>query len=318
MVCFSFDLFLEMNTLESMETTFSTPDIQRSHPLILFIHIPKTAGTTLSFILEQHYGPEHVFACHPERWVSGKTPEDFKDLPAQEREQYQVIRGHFVFGIHENLRDLFTYVAVFREPVDRVVSHYYYARRRKDHYLHKRIVAENLSLKDYVAKGLSVEMDNGQTRMVVGQAGLEVPFGECPPEFLETAKHNLKTYFGAVGTSERFDDMLVLLKEQFGWSMPFYINWKVTQNRPNQADISPDVVKVIHQYNAIDLEIHRYANELLDELIAKHVRFFKLKLFVFKLLNRLYGYGFRLSRKLPKSLQANLDKHLFKLVWQVA
>lgn len=299
-----------------MHDSSAAPSSQRTTPLIFFVHIPKTAGTTFGSIMVRQYGRKNIYACHPDPSVVGRTPEDFKQMPVEERLRYRVVRGHFGYGMHETIGEPAIYVTVLREPLDRAVSHFHYARKRKDHYLHNKIVSENLGLKEYVVNGISLEMDNGQTRMLVGPEGETTPFGECPPEFLERAKQNLREHFAVVGTSERFDETLVVAKEILGWSMPLYMSWNVSHNRMKREDVPPAVAEAIYQHNSMDVELYRYVDELLDELIAKRVRFFQLKLAWFRLLNRLYTQFFKLSRSFPKPWQEKLDRHFFKLIWE--
>lgn len=300
-----------------MQDSLMPSSSQRTKPLILFVHIPKTAGTTLGAILVRLYGRDHVFTCHPDPKVLGVTPQDFKQMPPEEQLQYQVMRGHFGFGIHKTFREEpSTYITVLREPVDRAVSHYYYARGLTSHYLHQKIVDENLSLQDYVTSGICLEMDNGQTRLLIEKGGYTTPFGECPPEFLEQAKQNLREHFAVVGTSERFDETLVLAQTILKWSPPVYLSWlNVGRDRMKREQVPPDVVTAIQQCNALDMELYDYVNKLLDTLIAKHVRFFQLKLFWFRTLNGLYQQFFKFSRSFPKAWQEKLDRRFFKLVW---
>jgi len=286
---------------------------QRKSPLLIFVHIPKTAGTTLGSLIARQYNVDNIFFCHPERSVTGKTPEDFQLLPLEDRLKYKVISGHLSFGLHERLDDPCTYIAVLRDPVDRAISHYYYVRKRKDHYLHDKVMSENLTLEEYVTKGVTLEMDNGQTRMLVGDMGYATPFGECPPEFLEQAKRNIREKFAVIGTSERFDETLLVAKKVLGWSMPLYISWKVTRDRPKRQEISPEVAEAIRQQNTLDIELYQYVDELLDEMLAKHVKFLGLKLAWFRFLNRLYVKFHDFAVTLPGPIHRYLAKHFFKL-----
>ncbi|MEP0888221.1 sulfotransferase family 2 domain-containing protein [Leptolyngbya sp. PL-A3] len=278
------------------------------------MHIPKTAGTTLGCIMVRQYGRKSVFSCHPDRNLLGCTPEDFKQLSAEERLRYNVVWGHFDFGLERDIEEPSTYITMLREPVDRAISHYYYARKRKDHYLHKKITSEKLKVKEYIVNGISQEMDNGQTRMLVKKGGWDIPFGELPLEFLEQAKQNLQENFAVVGTTERFDETLVLAKEIFGWTMPLYLRWNIGDTPARRANLSSNVVEAIYQHNALDVELHRYANELMDQLIAKEVPYFKLKLVLFRTLNRLYTQFFKVSRSFPKSWREKLDRRFFQII----
>jgi hypothetical protein len=297
-----------------MEMT-STPTVpQRTEPLLFFIHIPKTAGTTLGGILVQHYGRDRVFACHPDRAIVGYTAEDFLSFPAEKRNNFQLVRGHFGYGLHEDYQEPYKYITILRDPVDRVISHYYYVLKRTDHYLHKKVTSENISLKDYVTSGLTGEMDNGQLRMLTGPTGYYARFGTCTPELLELAKEHLRNDFVVVGISERFDETLLVLKEILGVSTPFYLNLKVNNKRPKREKMTDDVIEAIRAHNPLDEEIYQYANALMDELIEKHIPFFRIKLSLFRLRLRIYGRLFQWSRALPKSLQEKLDRRFFKVL----
>jgi hypothetical protein len=266
----------------------------------------------------QHFGTEHVFACHPDRSFVGYAPEDFATLPPAERSRYQIIRGHFGYGLHELCGEPCKYITVLRDPVERAISHYYYVLKRKDHYLHKKVTSENIGLKEYVVSGITGEMDNGQLRMLAGDAAYRAPFGTCSEEHLAIAKQNLKHDFLVVGISERFDETLLVLREVLNIFTPFYLNQKVNNKRPKRDTFSEAVITAIRQHNQLDDELYRYANELLDELIATKIPFFRFKLALFRLRLRLYGKLFAWSRALPKSVQEKLDIYFFKIKQKAA
>jgi len=297
-----------------MEMTSPPAVPQRTKPLLFFVHIPKTAGTTLGGILVQHYGRDRVFACHPDRSIVGYTAEDFLSFPAEKRNKFQLVRGHFGYGLHEDYQEPYKYITILRDPVDRVISHYYYVLKRTDHYLHKKVTSENISLKDYVTSGMTGEMDNGQLRMLTGPKGYYAKFGTCTPELLELAKENLRNDFLVVGISERFDETLLVLREVLGVYTPFYLNLKVNNKRPKREKISEDVVAAIREHNQLDEELYNFANELMDELIEKHIPFFRIKLALFRFRLRVYGKLFQWSRVLPKSIQEKFDRYFFKVL----
>ncbi len=273
-------------------------------PLILFLHIPKTAGSTVDVVMYREYGEDGIFWCHPDPNMVGQTPADFNKLPEHRRQRYRVVKGHFPFGLHREIKTPSTYITILRDPVERIISHYAYVKERTDHYLHQRVQAEHLSLRDYVQHELSVELDNGQTRMLVGDRGWEPKFGQCPDEFLDIAKQNLHAHFAAVGTTERFDELLLLLKELLGWSLPLYERRKVSQNRLTRDRISADTLTAIQAVNQLDQQLYNYASQRLDELIQEHIRFFPVKRTAFKVLNRLYINWVSRGRPSARLLQA--------------
>ena len=108
--------------------------------------------------------------------------------------------------------------------------------RNPRHFHYNEIVSQKMSLKDYVSSGISVELNNGQTRLLSGVEEVGAPvigYGECPAEILEIAKENLAVHFAVVGITERFDETLILLKTALNWNSIFYSRANVTRNRPH-------------------------------------------------------------------------------------
>jgi hypothetical protein len=173
-------------------------------PAIIFVHIPKAAGTTLHRIIEQHYPRQNVYSTNPSLLNPEASIEHFKQLPLERRAQIRMLKGHLPFGLHDYLPGPTTYFTLLREPVDRVVSFYYYVRQSTQHYLHEQVLARDLTLQQYIASCLTTSNDNFQVRLLSG-AHHEVPYGQCTPAMLETAKRHLQEHFSVVGLSEQFD-----------------------------------------------------------------------------------------------------------------
>ena len=150
---------------------------------MVFIHIPKAAGTSLRAILFSQHEKDRIFTIYKN---AAERVEEFKVLPEERRHHFTLVAGHMPFGIHEYFPES-TYVTMLRRPVDRVVSHYYYALKNPDHYLHDQ--ARKMSLKEYVSAGLSGELDNGQVRQLADRG--DEHYGNCGRDMLDLAKTNL-------------------------------------------------------------------------------------------------------------------------------
>ncbi len=230
---------------------------------LFFLHIPKCAGTTLTKeIIKRKFKPHELIIFYNEG--TEVLIEKLKGMPQKEQEKIKCIAGHFAFGIHNYYTARpFTYITLLRNPIERVISHYYYVLRKKDHYLHKTVLEKNLNLEEYVESKLSVELNNGQTRILAGiDWGAE--FGKCPPAMLEQAKKNLQKHFTAVGISEKFSDFLQLLHDKLGWVIPKYKSKNISKNRLKIEDIDKGTLAVIEKYNRLDLELYRYGNTLFN------------------------------------------------------
>jgi hypothetical protein len=60
------------------------------HQALIFLHIPKTAGTTLNRIIEWQYSALSIFTVDPHGIRA--TPERFKTLSEERRRQLRVVR----------------------------------------------------------------------------------------------------------------------------------------------------------------------------------------------------------------------------------
>ena len=196
--------------------------------------------------------------------------------------------GHFSFGlnVHQSLAQPTTYFTMLRNPVDRVISTYFYIIRKPDHTHHK--TTHDLSLFDFVKNGVSpVGIDNGMTRLLCGIEDISsIPFGCCTGEMLQTAKKNLAQYFSVIGLMDRFDETLILLKKIYGWH-PFYIKENVSRNRPSDPP-PPETIDLIKNYNKFDIQLYDYARGLFEEKLRTHVSSIEVELKRFRFLNSIY------------------------------
>ncbi|MCX8134595.1 MAG: sulfotransferase family protein [Roseococcus sp.] len=120
----------------------------RALPLHVFLHVPKTAGTTCRAVFQRMMG-DYYFAydqaVHGAR--SGQTPA-WEDPAFFQR--YLMIGGH-VGRVHPLVRSArgaarrMILYGVMRDPVARVVSFYDYVRKRPRHPLHAAVATRTLA-----------------------------------------------------------------------------------------------------------------------------------------------------------------------------
>ena len=272
--------------------------------VLLHLHLPKTGGQTLQQLIYTHhslreltqvdsrfllngiyYYPRGIEedAYPPDMWTDDPVQPPAETVNFIRQPNVRVVSGHFSFGLHRYLDRPTRYITVLRNPIDRVVSLYYFTRRR-DHYrravartdirstLHQLVkeISEG-TLEQFVTTLKYKQVDNGQTRRL---SGVEPPFGLCTQIMLEAAKQHLKEMFDAVGTLERFDQTVRVFAHRLGWNLSDLVtSTKIKRNvnpsRPKLEELPERILRLIRSYNEFDIELYRYANSLLDEAIAK-------------------------------------------------
>ena len=255
-------------------------------PTILYLHIPKAAGSTLGRILDQRCQKGRVLIIHNTR----RATEELMAVPEAERVRLQLVRGHYPYGIHECLTQPFEYVTILRDPVERIISHYYYLLRHPAHYLYNRVTSEKMGIKEYLQAGLTKELDNGQTRLISGYYNRD-PYGQCQRELLDLAKENLRNHFAVVGLAERFDETVLLLSQKLklGWNNMYYVRENVTPDRPRREQLSADVMEAINAVNHLDVELYAFAAKLFETAIGQERSSFERTLAEYRTENEAYG-----------------------------
>lgn len=268
----------------------TSPKSRASHvnekSVLLFLHIPKTAGSTLREIVRERYSPTALFVqdspqppptspylryLRGEQDMPGKGRPGFdpnvrvrkrlSELPGERRNALRAIVGHLWFGLHDAFDPPATYMTVLRDPVERVLSLYYY---------HKASNGLTGTLEEYLDAGRDFEIDNGQTRYLCGQLEHDdVRFAPCNREMLARAQNHLIRAFSVVGTVERFDESLLLMNRAFGWSISSYERVNVNLERPPGHLVPHSIRQRIAQRNRFDAELYEFAGKLLDQRLSE-------------------------------------------------
>lgn len=263
-----------------MSTRRINNDLHRRYALI-FLHIPKNAGTSLRKIIERFYEQEDIYLIYTKAYnLPDKS--DFNALTDDEKRKIKVFMGHVSFGLHNNIPQPCLYATILRDPVERIISLFSHVSNDPSLPYYRRIKAEHMGIGEFVRSGLAFEADNHQTRVL---SGIHAEFGNCTTEMLETAKNNLKEYFVVVGLTEYFVDSVFLMKKALGWKTPFYhsifkilFGWKnpfyersnVSVDRPRKDSLSKDDLNAIINFNKFDMDLYNYAKGLFLDQINKY------------------------------------------------
>lgn len=203
--------------------------------LYVFIHIPKTAGTTFESILYKRF-PENILTFRYPRGVD----EDW--------DKVKCIRGHINMNHAENdinFRDReFVYFTFLRNPIERMYSNYYYAER-------------DITIKQWLRSN-DPFVENLMTKYL-GNAGVNIP----TESNLKIAMENLTRPDVNFGITEHFDESLKRFQVKFPDIFPSleYEKKRISIKPDNYGD-DPEITSMIIERNLFDLRLYEYALDL--------------------------------------------------------
>lgn len=230
---------------------------------MIFLHLPKTGGTTLRDVVVRQFRGQRAFRFDG----SGRERAHFAGLSQAERDSFPLIEGHLYYGVHSQLTRPAHYITMLRDPVERVLSYYWFVLRTPSHYAHARFT-ELRTLREAIEQTRNPELDNFQVRLLSGASSIGVPKGGMTRAMLEAAKANLSG-FAVVGLTERFEESLALLAVRFGWRDLVYHRFKRANNRPAAADLDPETVRLVRRANGLDAELYDHGRAIFDEQVAR-------------------------------------------------
>lgn len=247
---------------------------------LIFLHIPKTGGSTLTRLLERVYKGQVNFNTAAND-VVGENIVRLCNMPQNERDGITLVRGHMAYGLHRFFSGESVYLTMLREPVARVRSLYYFQQVFQPNapYRRGRALEELLEAPD------GAEYRNAQVRYLAGNPECDSIFGhaDCRESDLHLARHNLMATGMLAGMFEQYDASLLWFRDNLGWSQPFYCRVNVTAHKP---PLTEQQVRLIKKHNELDIELYAEFHEHFQRVLRRHRRLFILPVAWFKFRNR--------------------------------
>lgn len=225
--------------------------------LIILTHIPKTAGSSFrKSIIKANVPEEKIYRY-------GGLKNFTIDMLAK---NYSVVVGHVPYGIHCFTTKKVKYITFLREPVDRLISYYYFLRSSNAGlYGNPQLLdyANSVSLKEFA---INRNLHNIQTRFTAGLLSHKLyPFIDSPSfskTVFNTAINNLENHYFGIGILEYYDESVAYLQDKLGWRGEKQISQVAARRnseKPDCLELDNDTLQALKQANDLDLKLYSYA-----------------------------------------------------------
>lgn len=232
--------------------------------LTVFNHVPKTAGSTVRMVLAQQFsGRDFEFTGDLAQY------QEFLAEAAIWRGKLALVHGHVPFGVHNRIGEPARCLSFLRRPRERFVSEYTYALRDGDG-IYTILKRDNVSLRD-LASGRYRFLDHPYVRFLGGSHPAD-PSQPDAAECFNLAKENIESGRILVGITELFDESLLLLSKDLGWSAPVYSKRNVGVRTLDTRSIAENIPKQLDaQLSTLlgwDEELYAFSLENMRRRIA--------------------------------------------------
>jgi hypothetical protein len=232
---------------------------------LIFLHIPKTAGTTLRNIVYAQYGEKKIAPIYPEKqYIETK---EFDKYSPERKDQADVIIGHFKYGFHERLSGNrpYRYATMLRDPMARCLSLY--------NHLKNKPIYNSLSFKELLQKPVGSQFINDQVLLLSGKYGLK--FKRTSKDLLKIALENIENDFTFVGIAERFNESMLLARHQLHWKLhPYEIRntgqqWPI--NYAEELQNNKEAMEMLLDLNDLDSRLYEYIDLRFSEILHEQI-----------------------------------------------
>jgi hypothetical protein len=170
-----------------LKKIFSLPKYFFTNPkneILVFIHLPKCGGTTVSNIARMNYNPWRIFDFkvkgrrgsegHALSFECEDLPDIRKIKASLEKKQNRIdcVLGHIPYGINRYFQRKCIHFTLVRDPISKVWSQFNHILNNKDHYLYPILKKYNFNLEKILVSGEVFEFCNDQSRMLMGISGV--------------------------------------------------------------------------------------------------------------------------------------------------
>lgn len=247
-----------------MENETKIGNASQTKPL-LFLHLPKTAGTSFNLTLLNLFGDAHVLRLAMDE--PGTHPK-IQQLLAAPDPELACLTGHlpaFLFSAH---MDKFRGFTILRNPIQRVMSLYRFLHKHTAAELAQNGLAPGFDFDAFITgrnPRLYSQVNNGMVRMLCDQEGAVYPRHDLfwkvdrEPALLESAAALLETI--DFGLSEHMPETLAMFSESLAleYKLPDIVE---NTTEPGSEESAAANIRKIAETNILDIALYEHAAAL--------------------------------------------------------
>jgi hypothetical protein len=240
---------------------------------LIFLHVPKTGGTTFhSMLTFQYLGRPSIRLrpwLHTDDVYDRRRARELDELDDSVKRKLQLVRGHAYYGVHEKMPQACTYFTFVRDPISHVKSQYYYFKV-KPHENRDATIWDKMSLESILADEGNPWLDNMQVRWISGVGLGKETIGE---DEYRLAQRNVENHFSVLGVTDQFDLSVALLAKKLNWRRPLFYRRANVQNfnegsRKSVAEMPTELIK---ETNTWDLRLYKWGKKRLEREVSSDV-----------------------------------------------
>jgi hypothetical protein len=212
----------------------------------LFLHIPKTAGTTFRHMLTKHFDKEDVYPTDFHLMINNGKYIKQKILIENRKDLLQkpLIMGHYNVRLIPHLKPEAKTIIFLRDPLERIKSHV------------KHIIQKEPNFQD----GDPNKIIEARFEMLTNLQARILGFTKRRPNLPEVLENLEKITF--IGLTEDFDTSIKKINKQFGWQLEYNNEKKNTSSKQINLKITPDIITQIQEKIQPEIAAYNRAKEI--------------------------------------------------------